>query len=270
MKKLFLALQAEVVKQHHNSFHSALVYFSLLVWPILGFFTVWFTYKPFSLGGGGWLGIDTGAKLMVFISTGYMAYTCFWAMVQSAWQAGWQERQFGTLAIAFLSPANRLALLYGRALGALLQDTWMFLCFCVFILIYAGDLGWPILWQLPLVFLILIISATVWGGLMNALFLFSRDAEIVYNLCDDPMVLLAGVRVPVEGFPFWAQALSLIFPLTYCLAIIRRIFGGAGFGACLPQLWRLLACLALMIGLTVLAMKKAEAHNRETGEFSFY
>ena len=65
-----------------------------------------------------------------------MSYTCFWSMVQNAWSMANQERKGGTLEITFLSPANRLAMMYGRALGALIQEVWMFCCFSVFILVY--------------------------------------------------------------------------------------------------------------------------------------
>lgn len=270
MNNIWIVLKGEIVKQHHNSFHSYFVYFSLLIWPILGFLTVYFTYKPFELKGSNMLWISNSKDLMIFLSTGYMAYTCFWSMVQNAWQLGWTERQSGTLEIAFLSPANRLVMLYGKALGALLQETWMFLCFCIFVLFYAGGINVNSIFLLPIVFILLILSATVWGGMMNAIFLFSRDASILMNLFDDPMVLFSGVRVPTNNFPVWAKAIASIFPLTYCLNIIRAVFVKFELAQCLSELLKLLVCLSIMIGITVLCMKKAEQINRNSGEFSLF
>lgn len=270
MRNSLLVLKAEIIKQHHNSFHSYFIYFSLLIWPILGFFTVYFTYKPFSLEESTVLDISNSRDLMIFLSTGYMAYTCFWSMIQNAWQLGWLERQSGTLEIAFLSPANRLMMLYGKALGALLQDTWMFLCFCLFILFYGGALNFMSLFQIPLIFLILIVSSTIWGGMMNAFFLFSRDATVLMNIFDDPMVLFSGVRVPTNNFPYWAKMISFIFPLTYCLNIIRAIFSQEGSYIWLSDLAKLVVCLAIMIVITVLAVKKAEKINKNSGEFGLF
>ena len=51
MKKIFLVIKAEIKKQQKHDYHSAFVYLSLLIWPILGFLEVYYTYKPFSLTG---------------------------------------------------------------------------------------------------------------------------------------------------------------------------------------------------------------------------
>lgn len=115
------------------------MYFSLLVWPILGFLEVYYTYKPFSLTGN-YIGITSAKELLAFLATGYMAYTCYWSMVQNAWSMSYQERTGGTLEVSFLSPANRMAMNYGKALGALLQEVWMFCCFCLFILFYTNSI----------------------------------------------------------------------------------------------------------------------------------
>lgn len=51
MKKIFLVIKAEIKKQQKHDYHSAFVYLSLLIWPILGLLEVYYTYKPFSLTG---------------------------------------------------------------------------------------------------------------------------------------------------------------------------------------------------------------------------
>lgn len=269
MKKILLVIKAEIVKQQQHEYHSAFIYFSLLIWPILGFLEVYYTYKPFFLTG--YLGISNGNELLAFLGTGFMAYTCFWSMVQNAWTMAHQERKGGTLEITYLSPANRLAMNYGRTLGALVQEVWMFSCFCVFILMYTGTLCLDNLFLLPLVFLLLIFSSTIWGGMLNAIFLFSRDVEIIMNLLDTPMTLFSGTRIPQSCFPGWAKAISLLFPLTYCINIIRFVFriqeDGYGWQTDLASL---AVCLVVMIAITVFLTFKAEQHNRKTGELQFY
>lgn len=261
-------MKAEIIKQQQHDYHSAFVYFSLLIWPVLGFFEVYYAYKPFEFSE--YTGIENGKKLLAFLGTGFMAYTCFWSMVQNAWSMANQERRGGTLEVTFLTPASRLAMSYGRALGALLQEVWMFVCFCIFLLFYTGTVGLDNLFMLPVILLMLVVSSTVWGGMLNTVFLFSRDASIVMDVFDMPMTLFSGTRIPVRAFPQWAKMISLLFPLTYCIDIIRfvlRISDGEGWG------WEfagLVICLAVMSGITVWLIHKAEAHNRETGELQFY
>lgn len=269
MKKILRVIRAEIVKQQQHNFHSSFVYFSLLIWPILGFLEVYYTYKPFSITG--YMGISNSKELLAFLGTGFMAYTCFWSMVQNAWSMADQERMGGTLEIAFLSPANRMAMNYGRALGALIQEVWMFCCFCVFILIYTETLQLNNIVLLPLIFLLLIVASTIWGGMLNTIFMFSRDASIVMDVFDTPMTLLSGTRIPISCFPQWAKIVSLIFPLTYCINIIRFALNIQEAGNnWVTDLTRLVVCLSVMCVITIYLIHKVEKHNRKTGELQFF
>lgn len=268
MKKSLLVVKAEIIKQQKHDYHSAFVYLSLLIWPILGFWEIYYTYKPFELTG--YMGMSEGRELLAFLGTGFMAYTCFWSMVQNAWSMANQERMGGTLEIAFLSPANRLAMCYGRALGALIQEVWMFCCFCVFILIYTEALSLDNFIMIPLIFLILIVSSTIWGGMLNTVFLFSRDASIIMDLFDTPMTLFSGSRIPVGCFPQWAKIISLLFPLTYCISIIRFVLGIQEGEGWIVDLTGLTICLSAMISITFIIVRRVEQYNRVTGELRFY
>lgn len=171
----------------------------------------------------------------------------------------------------FLSPANRLAMSYGKALGALIQEVWMFCCFCVFIYIYTGTLSFDNLAMLPLIFLILIVSSTIWGGMLNTIFLFSRDASIIMDIFDTPMTLFSGSRIPVKYFPQWAKMISLIFPLTYCINIIRLVLNvQEEENGWIGNLTGLVICLVVMIVITYVLVQKVEKHNRENGQLQFY
>lgn len=269
MKHALLVIRAEILKQKRHDYHSAFVYFTLLIWPVLGFLEVYYTYKPFEITG--YMGIADSKELLAFLGTGFMAYTCFWSMVQNAWSMANQERSGGTLEITFLSPANRLAVSYGKALGALIQEVWMFCCFCVFLFLYTGNLTLDNFIVLPFIFFLLLVSSTIWGGMLNTIFMFSRDASIMMDLFDTPMTLFSGSRIPVKCFPNWAKIISLIFPLTYCIHIIRCVLHVQEEG----NLWTthlagLGICLGAMVVITVILIRKVEKHNRETGELQFY
>lgn len=259
---------AELRKQRQYHMHNAFSWFSLFIWPILGFLEVYYTYRPFSLAG---TGLGGESALLAFLGTGYLCYTCYWSMVQNAWEMTYQERWNGTLEVSFLAPASRLAMNYGRTVGALVQQVWMFACFCVFVLLYAGAVRPENWYLLPVVFALLLVSSAVWGGMISVIFLFSRDAEIVMNLLEPPMMLFSGTRVPVSSFPRWGKTVSLLFPLTYCLSLIRFVLGISEGSSCWQRELLLLGALLLaMFLVTVWLLRRAEQHNRRTGELQFY
>ena len=260
-------LMAEIRKIHINNFFSIGVIFSMLIWPILSYYTAYYTYAPFDLSSVAKYGIYDFNSLMVFIITGILGYYCFWAMVQSAWMMSY-ERESGTLEVIMSTPANRLSIIYGRALGSLVENIWMFAAFSLMIIWLNSDFRWDLLITVPIAFVFLTVSAVVWGGLLNAIFLFSRDATFLFDVFDTPMELFSGSKIPVASFPLWARILSAIFPLSYCLVLLRDIFANR------PIDWAntliLLGILLILILATVVIIKFAERNNRRKGSFTFY
>ncbi len=252
-------------------FHSRLVYFSLLIWPVIGFITSYYSFKPFSLNDNSPITrFVPPDHLVLFLLTGYLAYLFFWSLVQSAWQMGY-ERQSGTLEMIFLTPVHRLALIYGRSFSSLLESVWLFFTFVIMILFIVEGIqvdGW---WSFPFAFFILFISAVIWGGFLNAIFLFSRDAGFFYTILDEPMLIFSGVRIPPLAFPIWAKGLALFFPLTYTLHIIRMlVMEAATFIEILPSFTVLLVVLLVLINISAFVIKKAENHMKQTGSMVLF
>jgi ABC-2 type transport system permease protein len=260
-------IKAEMLKQHRNWFLSRFVYFSLLIWPILQLLTNYFAFKPFNLELAQWPMIANINDLMSFLIIGHLALLCFWSLMQAAWQTGY-ERETGTLEIIFLSPANKRVLMYGRALAAIVQNAWMFFVFSLALLFLFADFKWEWLWQLPLSLIVLTITSVIWGALLNVIFLFSRQAVFLYDICDEPMQLFAGVNLPVSLFPIWAKAISVIFPLTYVLLAMRALLleGYWHWGA----IAGLLVINTSMVWLTGFLLRKAESFTRKHGNYNLY
>lgn len=270
LNKILQIIKAEMIKQHRIAFHSKLIYFSLLIWPMFYFFNAYYNYKPFNITKSNWVGINSNNDLLIFLVIGLLGYITFWSMVQSSWQMS-MERQNGTLEIIFLSPANRLAMMYGRAAGALIENIWMFVVFSLLLIFWIQGIPFINLIKLPIVFVVLIISAIIWGGLLNVIFLFSRDASILFTVLDEPMVLFSGVRFPTSLFPIWAKFISVIFPLTHVLLIIRYLLEeNYSIQMLTSSISSLLITLGLIIFLTIWLLNKAEKNSRKTGNFNFY
>ncbi|WLD94659.1 ABC transporter permease [Alkalihalobacillus sp. AL-G] len=262
---------AEMVKSHQHNFHSKMIYFSLLIWPVLLFLTSYYSLKPFNLEATSPIAefVDPDS-IMLFLLTGFLGYIFFWSLVQSAWQTSY-ERQTGTLELIFLTPVSRLAFVYGRSAGNLFEAAWLFTVFSVLLLVALGG-PQSIIWSaLPIAFLILIISAVVWGGFLNVVFLFSRDASILFTILEEPMQFFAGVRLPVAAFPIWGKVIAVVFPLTFVLDIFRGlVIKGQHLSQLSTSLFILAGILIGLIFLTTLLMKLAEKHAKQSGNMVLF
>ncbi|MDC2865734.1 ABC transporter permease [Bacillus sp. BP-3] len=262
---------AEWKKSHRNHFHSKMVYFSLFIWPVLLFATAYFSVKPFDTSNSSPLAKWMDPKqISFFLITGYIGYVFFWSLVQSAWQMSW-ERQNGTLELIFLTPVSRVWMMYCRAGANLIEGVWMFTVFSILIVLFFDDVKVPPVENIALAFIVLCISAVVWGGILNTIFLFSRDASILFTILEEPMQFFAGVRIPVVVLPLWGKIMAALFPLTYVLQIFRALLmEGESVIDLFPNLCLLFSMLALLVVISYLLVRKAEKHAKRTGNMVLF
>ena len=68
-----------------------------------------------------------------------------------------------------------------------------------------------------------------------------------------PSMLLSGFMFPFRGMPGWAQTLGEVLPLTHFLRIVRGVMlKGSGVAELAPELWPMLAFLAVAGGVALL------------------
>lgn len=259
--------KAEIKKQIKNYQFSLANFFSLLIWPTLSFFEIYFQYKSFDIESLSKYAIYSLKDFYLFLITGTLVFNCFWSMVQSAFMLTF-ERQNGTLESTFATPANKLVVLYGRSLGGMFTNLWMFVSFSfIAILIFKTisiDMGLLIVAS----FFILLISSTIWGGFVNSLFLISRDSSYLFTIFDEPMKLFSGTSIPVKAFPHVGQLVAALFPATYCLKIIRLIFLNASIS--LGELLPLIIILIVLVVATYIILFYAEKNNKQNGSFQLF
>lgn len=271
-KQMLNSIKAEAIKQHKSVYHSNLMYFSMLIWPVLELFTAYYSYKPFegSTASGiiaKWVGDD---MIFAFILFGYISYMFFKSFVQSAWRFSF-ERVSGTLELIYITPASRLGIMLGNALASLVESTWMFLVFCIGALLFFTNIRVSGILMPLVAALALVIPSICWGIFMNSLFMFSRDTGIFYTIFQSPMELFGGAKVPYPAFPIWAKLIGGIFPLTWSANIVRKIFM---HGAMLHDIGIELAalgiiCIALFL-LTLMLIKRSEDYARKTGNMALF
>jgi ABC-2 type transport system permease protein len=72
-----------------------------------------------------------------------------------------------------------------------------------------------------------------------------------------PSILLSGFMFPFRGMPQWAQALGEALPLTHFLRIVRGVMlKGSGAAELLPELWPMLAFLAVAGGIALMRYRQ--------------
>jgi ABC-2 type transport system permease protein len=264
-------LRAEMRKQHKNRFFGRSIYVSLFVWPLLTFITAYYSYKPFRLDKiAGGLNYVNDSNLIIFVLMGYLCLIFFRCFVQSAWFFS-TERTYGTLELIYMTPANRLAFIMGNAVASLFESIWLFVVFAmgVFILNAPGfkvDIGCAVVG-----ILLLIVLSMLWGMLLNALFLFSRDSAFLFTVLEEPMEIFAGIKVPAVVFPLWAKAVGAVFPLTYIAEMLRRIFiRGDGFMEIRGFILISILIGFIMLYVTILCLKLGEKHAKKTGNMALF
>ncbi|MDF2533681.1 MAG: phosphate transporter permease [Clostridia bacterium] len=271
-KYMLSSIKAEAIKQHKSVYHSSLMYFSMLIWPVLDLFAAYYAYKPFEGSATSeliakWVGDDKIFAFILFGSISYMFFKCF---VQSAWRFSY-ERVSGTLELIYLTPSNRLGIMLGNALASLFESAWMFTVFCIGALAFFTDLYISSAFMLVIAIFSLVIPSICWGIFMNSLFMFSRDTGIFFTVFQSPMELFGGAKIPYPAFPIWAKLAGGIFPLTWSANIVRKIFmhGAALTDIKIELVLLSLICIGLFL-LTLLLLKKSEAYARKTGNMALF
>lgn len=264
------AFRAELSKQQRTSFSGRAVFFSLFLWPVLTFFSTYFSMKPFGDGADSPIArLLPDGNVLLFLATGYAIFQLYWSVVQSAWTFEW-ERKNGTLEMVFLAPGSRMAFLLGRSVHALFSGVWMFAAFAVCTSVFAWKGGAVPVWHLAAAIVLTLLAASAWGAFLSAICLFSRDSGFLYYVFQEPMQLFGSVSVPAAVFPVWGKICSFLFPVTYSLYLVRgALDGDTGalwwkYAAGLPA-----ASLALLLAAAYL-VRRAEAHARRTGSWTLF
>lgn len=137
------------------------------------------------------------------------------------------EIQTGSHERMLVSPLRRPALIIGRALKEIVP------MFAQTVLIIAVTI--PFGFRLHLVgtvmgLLILAVFCVGLGALSYTLALASKNQEWMFWAIQQtlifPLLLLAGMLLPIEGGPGWLQTLSRFNPLTYVVNAERALFNG--------------------------------------------
>jgi ABC-2 type transport system permease protein len=166
-----------------------------------------------------------GSALQWFVP-GIIAMTCLMgasftgANLMEEMQTGSHERQL-------VSPLSRPALLVGRSLKEVVPMLMQTAIILAVVTPFSFDLH---LGGVMVAVLILALFSIGVGALSFALALASDGQDWMFWTVQQtllfPVLLLAGILLPIDGAPGWLQVGSDLNPLTYVVEAVRALFAG--------------------------------------------
>ena len=199
----------------------------------------------------------TGSALQWFVP-GIVTMTCLMgasftgANLMEEMQTGSHERQL-------VSPLSRPALLVGRALKEVVPMLMQTAIILAVVTPFSFDLH---LGGVLVGVAVLSLFSVGVGALSFALALAAKGQDWMFWTVQQtllfPVLLLAGVLLPIDGAPRWLQVASDLNPMTYVVEAVRELFAGsfpvdtvaAGFAGAV-----VVAGLGLLVG--VRAMRRS-------------
>lgn len=210
-------------------------------------------------------GVESDAFYLVGNAVQYSAIPCLFAMANTI--AG--ERGTQTLAIVLTSPANRLALFFGRSVPVVVNG-W----FATLVSLAAGAwlLGvdipggqWP---SLAVAVVAGCASCTGLGLVEAAIAMRVRSTAVLSNILFGVLLIFSGANVAVEALPGWMAAVSPWLPLSHAIAASRALAAGSPLGSQLgplgQELWLGVGYAA--VGLVALRLLELDGRRRATLE----
>ena len=235
------------------------------VWPMTTFLVSWIAYRA----NGQTVVAGAGVASFLFVGVlGQMSWS------NSIWWSGASidnERNEGTIAALFMSPANRVAIVTGHGLAGLL----MLIPSLVVLSIVGALAGVRFSVGSPAVVTLAILTmlvTTIGAGLgLAALFILTRRANLFANVIQHPIYLLGGFIVPRERFPDWMYAISQAVPTAHAVDALRSalLHSGTWSDVRSPLLAALgLATFYALLG--VAGLRRIEHVARNSGELDLY
>lgn len=188
--------------------------------PLLYLLVLGFGLSPvFQKAGNG--------SYLQFVAPGVIGMTVLFSSVFSGIGLLW-DRQFGFLKETLVAPVPRTMVMIGKTLGgatvATIQGTLVMI-----VCLIAGFR--PVnLWELPLAFVFMILTAIVFAGLGMAIGSTLKDMQgfqLIMNFLVMPIFFLSGALFPLSGLPKVLDVVTKIDPLTYGIDGLRGALIGA-------------------------------------------
>jgi ABC-2 type transport system permease protein len=231
------------------------------VWLVVGFSTpilylALFTPLLKHLAGSG--GLPTGNVLDLFLP-GILALLAFASGAGSGFGTIF-ELKAGVIERFRVTPASRFAILIGPILASMV----MMLVFDAVVVAVGFGFGFSVHWAgLAVLVVLLGLLMIIMAAFSTATALVTKEISgfaAVINGINLPILLLAGVLLPISLGPTWMRVLAHFNPLYYLVQASRVLAGGTLTGSAVWQAFAVLVPLcALVLAWATRVFRKAVA-----------
>ena len=204
-----------------------------------------------------------------YVVVGNAVATVTYSSIFSVCQTTDSEKQGGTMEHLLVSPANRLALYFGRGMIPILislSTVTVGLSYAVLLFGVPFDLA-----SVPGLAVSIVLTAFAmvgFGLLLGGVALYLRTSIILGNIFLFLGLLFSGVNFPVSSLPAPIQWIGYGFPLTWGVTSIRDAMSGASWSVLLP-VWGLVALSGIAaLGLSVGLWETFERRALSTGSIA--
>ncbi len=168
-----------------------------------------------------------------------------------------RERELGTLEQLLVTPLQRIELIVGKSIPALLVAAVDFVI--VWVIVTQG-FGLPMRGSFPLLLflsLLFIVAEIGWGLMISAISHTQQQAVLLVFVLALTDVSFSGYTVPIERLPPFMQLISQLFPLQHYLQIIRGVMlKGSDLSIVWPEALALIALAILSATVAMLALRR--------------
>ncbi|MCL4336633.1 MAG: ABC transporter permease [Candidatus Thermoplasmatota archaeon] len=215
--------------------------------------------------------INHSASDVQYVVIGNAIQTMSFSAVFSVANITSQDKWQGTLTGIIVSPANRMALLVGRASFQIVMSTMIsaiglvYAHFLFGVSFYGADFTGVIL-------ILVITSVTMmgFGLLISSIGLYLRTAMIMANVFLFISLLVCGVNFPIYYLPSWLRVLSYVIPMTYGVSAMRLAISGSSIPELSGIIFTEISVGIIVILVAYVLMKLFEYLARKTGRLEQY
>ncbi|MGB6500255.1 MAG: ABC transporter permease [Thermoplasmata archaeon] len=214
-------------------------------------------------------GAPGAAASIAFTAVGNAVATVTYSSVFSVCQTTDSEKQQGTMEHLLVSPANRLALYFGRGLIPILISLGTVTVGLIYAAAFFGvQIPTSTIPSLAVSIVLTAFAMVGFGLLLGGIALYLRTSIILGNIFLFVGLLLSGVNFPVSQLPVPLQYVGDALPLTWGLKAIRVAISGGSLGN-LAWLWAAVAIAAgITFGASIALWKIFEQRALSTGSIA--
>lgn len=210
-----------------------------------------------------WLVIGAGFGDLAFFFPGALTLTVMFSAVFSTMSLI-EDRREGFLLSVLVSPAPRSAMVIGKVLGSSTLAWVQGLIFLIFLPLAGLRPGVSQLLILAGALFLVSFTFTALGFLIAWQMESSQGFHAIMNLVLFPLWMVSGALFPVARASSWMQWVMLANPMTYALAVLRRLMVAGALNDGTPGFTTSLLVTGLC-ALVLLAASTAVATRRREG-----